>query len=477
MSSLNRCFYRETARYLWQDLEFGFGQEKRWQAASSILLGHIHSFSHHHHHHRLQHQPCLESCNGTTTKLQLEVGNPNVNEKSLSAHEGISLEHYVKSISLHNLRITRLELSILAHLTGLRALTLISTPVLLAEDLLDLFHAWTRNSVINAVDLDSGGCMLKQVTMVSSKGMEVCQPEVVQALLRMCRGGGGLEKLDLTGDDERFRFLDEGYSSSSSLADGADTDSESESIGSEDEDGGVSWIVSQSPIEDPLPIRTTRRHTHRSQSNASSSSSLHQPLLIPDLIAQYCPNLTHLSLAHIDITLSSIESMCHACPHLQSVSLTHLRGWDDAMAHALFRLPHIQTLRLTQLSMTDRGFTFDSDSVPNGTAIPTSTTSLACPSLHMLELTNTRVTDTGISRLIRHLPHLRHLDLSYSRLISSSVLDSVKRWRSIECVNLFGCVAVDSEDVKRFLERYQQERGEVVPFRIIGAGFVFGLDL
>jgi hypothetical protein len=371
LSRVNYCFYVETSRYLWQDLEFGYGQETRWRRVASILIAN----------------------NRCETRTPLP------------------LAQYVKRLTVHNIEITSQELECVKFMQSLSALTIISVSGITAQDILRLMAEWKLFGVPR----------IRQLTLVSCIESDICAPAVIETILQLC--GRYLSKLDLTGDDTRIqRLLDEGYRSETT----------------DDEADEPEWILLNGT--GPLNLPPAR-------------------LLFPDLVAIYCLSITDLCLAHVDISLDSIRRMCNACPQLQSISISHLRGFTNEMGQFIMILPRLANLCVCQNDANDDFFEF--------------TTSNS--NLVSVEITNTRITDTAIDRLISNCLHLEQLDISYSRLVTSESLLSFKRAYCLRQLNLFGCMAMDSIQIRQFFVDIAECPRRQYALNVFGTSFLNGL--
>lgn len=153
-----------------------------------------------------------------------------------------------------------------------------------------------------------------------------------------------------------------------------------------------------------------------------------------------CPGLRELRLAHCrDVTRRSVRILAVRCPRLEILDMNCITGLRDSLLSFIGQnCPCLRVLNIANgKNISDEGVTH----IAKG-----------CPRLQVLDLSWCgRVSDWGVSTIASHLPNLREIGLSETKVTNAGLSELVRGCPKLEHIHLARCTAINDFGVENII--------------------------
>lgn len=159
-----------------------------------------------------------------------------------------------------------------------------------------------------------------------------------------------------------------------------------------------------------------------------------------------CPGLKELRLSHCrEVTRRSAKILAVRCPRLEVLDLNCINGVRDSLLLVIGQnCPYLRVLNIANgRSVTDEGIAH----IASG-----------CPRLEVLDLSwCSRVTDWAILKIATNMPNLRDVGLSETRVTDVGISELTKWCGKLEALHLARCINISNDGVESVI-RHCSER-------------------
>lgn len=153
-----------------------------------------------------------------------------------------------------------------------------------------------------------------------------------------------------------------------------------------------------------------------------------------------CPGLRELRLSHCrTVTRRSVRILAVRCPRLEVLDLNCIDGIRDSLLDVIGQnCPRLRVLNIANArNVTDDGVAF----LASG-----------CPRLELLDLSwCCKVTDWAVSKIASAMPRLREIGLSETRVTNIGISDLARSCAWLEALHVARCVRISDEGAESIM--------------------------
>lgn len=153
-----------------------------------------------------------------------------------------------------------------------------------------------------------------------------------------------------------------------------------------------------------------------------------------------CPGLKELRLSHCRlVTRRSVRILAVRCPRLEVLDMNCISGLRDSLLSSIGQnCPYLRVLNIANgKNITDEGVA----GIAKG-----------CPKLEVLDLSwCVRVTDWAVTTIVSNVPGLRDIGLSETRVTNAGVSDLTRGCKKLEAIHLARCINISDSGVESII--------------------------